>query len=276
MAYSFASGNRITYATATDFAVSGDISFYILLKLNASSSALVVTSEAGVGETEADNSMLWLDLQGASNSWDLRYIHEYSTGNNETNTFLTNILNDTWTAIGLIRDVTANTVKMWKDGTLVDTFNYTNDPTLGGTTSIPLHLNARVDGSFSGSKKMAEAVLWNAAIPEDIMVMLTKNKLCPNFWRKDGVFHSHMIRGAEDIWKAHSPTITGATVDIHANVIYPTQAISGFAAAAAPPARDLMIISRAMKYAPLPLLAGGMGMAWVINRRNKLLKGELK
>ncbi|KKL05970.1 hypothetical protein LCGC14_2600720, partial [marine sediment metagenome] len=255
--------DRISYATATDFVITGDISFYMILKLDSSvrTNDLIVSAEAGAGETENDNSMFWLDIVGASDSWDLRYIHEYSAGTNEMNTFLTNITNDTFSAIGVVRDITANTVKLWKDGSLVDTFNYTNDPTIGATTTIPLFFGERLGGSFDGDYFGAEPALWDAAIPDDIMVMLTKSKLCPNFYRKDGVFHSHMIRNAEDIWKGHSPTITGAAVDTHAAVIFPTQPISGFAAAGAPPARDLMLISIAMKYAPLPLLAGGMGLA---------------
>ena len=264
--------DSISYATATDFAITGDLSFYMIVKIDSSAAGLIVAAEKTAGENEVDNTMVWLDILGASNSWDLRYIHEYNAGINEANTFLTNISNDTFSAIGLIRDVTANTVKLWKDGTLVDTFNYTNDPTIGATTSIPLHFGERLGGSFDGNYWGAEPALWNAAIPEDVMVMLTKNKLCPNFYRKDGVFHSHFIRDAIDSWGAHSPTITGAAVATHAAVLYPAVPISGLVAAGAPPARDLMIISKAMKYAPLPLLAGGMGLAWVINRRNKLLR----
>ena len=237
MAYDFDGTNDvISYAAATDFVITGNLSFYLIVKMDSGANGLIMAMEKTAGETEADNTMLWLDIQGASNSWDIRYIHEYSSGTNEANTFLTNIANDTFTGIGVVRDVVANTVKMWKDGVLVDTFNYTNDPTIGATTSIPLHFGERLGGSFDGDVFVAEPALWNAAIPDDIMVMLTKNKLCPSFYRKDGVFHSHMIRDAEDIWKGHSPTVTGAVVATHPAVLYPTQPMSGFAAAGAPPA----------------------------------------
>ena len=273
MSYDFTS-DRITYASSPDFAVIGNLSAYFLVNLTSSASGLICTAEAGVGETENENSTLFLLIAGASNSWDIRYIHEFGNGDNEDETFLTNIANDTDTAIGLIRDVAANTVKMWKDGVLVSTFNYTSDPTIGATTSMPFHLGSRADGGFGGTFNESEVALWNAAIPEDIMVMLTKNKLCPNFYQKDGIFHSHLIRSAKDIWGAHEPTITGTAVASHPAVINPTQAISGFAAAAVPPAvtRRPVIIVEMMKYAPAPLLAGGLGLAWVINRRNKLIR----
>ena len=103
MAYFFdGSNDSIRYATATDFVITGDLSFYIIVKMDSTASDpdLIVSIEGGAGESEAENSMLWLSIAGVSNSWDIRYIHEYSGGSNEDNTFLTNILNDTFTAIG--------------------------------------------------------------------------------------------------------------------------------------------------------------------------------
>lgn len=46
-----------------------------------------------------------------------------------------------------------------------------------------------------------------------------------------------------------------------------------FTSGAPPPGkRRIIIISEMLKYAPAPILAGGLGLAWVINRRNKLLR----
>lgn len=85
-------------------------------------------------------------------------------------------------------------------------------------------------------------------------------------------------------------TVTG-TADEHqiqtsAGSIAATFTIPGFAnpttmimtfkesAAAPAPRRRVIPISEMLKYAPTPILADGLGLAWVINRRNKLLRGK--
>ena len=45
---------------------------------------------------------------------------------------------------------------------------------------------------------------------------------------------------------------------------------------AAAPARRIMIIADLMKYVPPSVLAGGMGLAWMFDRRNKVMRGDRK
>ena len=128
---------------------------------------------------------------------------------------------------------------------------------------------------FSGL--LAEIAVWNVALT-DAEVLILAAGYSPLFVRPQNLVSYWPVIGRTspeiELIGGVNLTVTTAVVGAHPAVLYPTQPISGFAAAAAPPARDLMIISRAMKYAPLPLLVSGMGLAWVINRRNKLMRGN--
>lgn len=236
MAYAFdGTGDHIDYATNTDYLILGDLSYYMLIRLSSTATQIIAVLEAGDGEDETENNILYLDIKGATNAWDIRYIHEFGAGSNELFTFDTNIANDTWVAFGVVRDVTANTVKLWLDGTLVNTFNYTNDPTVGATTTVPFLIGKRTT-SFDGKFDGAEIGLWNAAIPDAAMLSLTKVHASPLFWRDNLLHYSPWVRETDDIAGAHADTVTGATLITHPSVLYPTQVISGFDVAATPPA----------------------------------------
>ena len=101
----------------------------------------VIVARSVEGEAEADNAAFFFDVQAGI---DVRYIHEYGSGSNEANTFNTNLSQGVWRYIGVSRDATAKTVKMWiGDGetlTLIDTYTYTNAPTGGTHASASLRL----------------------------------------------------------------------------------------------------------------------------------------
>ncbi len=104
-----------------------------------------------------------------------------------------------------------------------------------------------------------------------------EKRASPQLIRPDNLtFYAPLLQRNHDLISGTDPSATGSIVEaVHPPILYPTMPISGFAAAAVPPAgrRRIIIISEIMKYAPAPILAGGLGLAWVINRRNKLMRG---
>ena len=162
-----------------------------------------------------------------------------------------------------------STLRLWLDG--VDDGSSVKDPEAAdGTHIIGEHKLISTSRHFVG--RIGECAWWNTELDAADFAMLAAGFSATFVKPASLVAYVRGIRGKEDLL-GNATTETGTVgVADHSPIIYPTQPISGFAAAGAPPARDLMIISRAMKYAPLPLLAGGMGLAWVINRRNKLLR----
>ncbi|KKM86419.1 hypothetical protein LCGC14_1279210 [marine sediment metagenome] len=175
------------------------------------------------------------------------------------------ITDGAWHRVVVVRRA-SNDFEMWSDGVSRGTTN--NAP---GTTTINGANLGRLPraGNEHFPGDIAEVTRLSVAISDDEAVALSAGNFSPLFFTQPRMY-IELIRDVFDRMGSITPTVNGTTVSEHPPIIYPTQPISGFAAAGAPPVRDLMIISRAMKYAPLPLLAGGVGLAWVINRRNKL------
>jgi hypothetical protein len=141
----------------------GDLSVGIWVKLGAGSNTgtAIITSGATT-ENEVDNEYLWLAIAGASNAWDLAYLHEYDNGANQSNTFNTNLNNGVWYYVGLTRNVTAKTVDLYLgDGitiSLFGTYTYTTDPTGGGGANTRFCLFRRGDGATA---QLDDATLAN-------------------------------------------------------------------------------------------------------------------
>lgn len=159
---------RVDFGSNAAFKITGDVSFAAWVRFGSTSptASLIACSEVSSLETEATNSVLFVELEGSSNAWDITYIHEYSTGINETNRFDTNIADSTWTHIALCRNTTNKTVKLYLNGTLHSTFNYTNNPTNTGS-ACSFTLFQRPDGTLSiDTCVMAEVMLatreWSA------------------------------------------------------------------------------------------------------------------
>ncbi len=167
--------------------------------------------------------------------------------------------------------------QIWFDGTSSDSDRPdANDPVYDAADG--LRLATWKAGVLASACNMAEVCVWNVGLSDDEILSLSKN-YAPSLIRPSAIVVYYPLIGRlspepDYGGGAYDLTVTGSVVAAHSPVISPAHPMSGVAAAAAPPARDLMIISKAMKYAPLPLLAGGMGLAWVINRRNKLMRGE--
>ena len=90
-------------------------------------------SGEGGSETAADNERYFLRWDTTSGN-DLEYGHEYGTGSDEYNVFDVNLSTGTWYYVAFVRDMTANTVKLYVNGKQAgSTFNYTNDYSSGGS-----------------------------------------------------------------------------------------------------------------------------------------------
>lgn len=85
------------------------------------------------GELEQDNTVY--TIQGAGNNR-LRYYHENGPGNNNLIDWNFTFTMGSWYHVGIVRDVSANTVKFYVDGNEQQTFTYAIDPTGGTDTSL--------------------------------------------------------------------------------------------------------------------------------------------
>ncbi|KKL83383.1 hypothetical protein LCGC14_1975300 [marine sediment metagenome] len=167
----FNGADKVDFGADLLLNVSGDISFGIWVKLSSTLGTNDLIVERGAsGEAEADNSALFLNIQGVSNSWDLRYVHEFGAGSNELTTFSTNIKNDVWTYVALSRDTTAKTVKLWtatfgRPLALISTFPYTNQHT-GGTGALTrFTLGQREGGDLPlNGANLAHVLFYNRSL----------------------------------------------------------------------------------------------------------------
>jgi hypothetical protein len=205
--------DRISFPTKTNYKQLGDITVSYWLKLNSSATlGVIITLENGSSENEADNSIYWNSLTGVSNSWDITYIHEYGSGLNELNTFLTNITNDKWYHIAFVRDATAKTVICYKSGIAVNTFNYTNQATTTSST-VPLYLSDRVDSTFPSTNTLSEMAMWSSKLSPSVILDLAKGS-SPLKFPQNLEWHPR-LNGHSSIELDHSPyrnhgVVTGA------------------------------------------------------------------
>lgn len=154
MARNIANGatGKISYGNSSNLKILGDLSIGIWAKFRSGSAAgSVIVQRSKDDEVEASNATIYLDTQGSSNAWDIRYIHEYGAGTNETTTFDTNLLDGHWYYIGISRNITAKTVKLYLgDGykvRLFETYTYTNQPTGGTDVNCYLTLFSKYEGT---------------------------------------------------------------------------------------------------------------------------------
>ena len=112
------------------------------------------------------------------------------------------------------------------------------------TTSIRTGtVSFRIGGSNEASRfvdgQLAEGAAWNIALTAGELATLG-NKFSPLLVRPQNLAGYWPIIGRTspeiDLINGNDGTVTGATVFAHPPMIYPTQPISGFAAAGAPPA----------------------------------------
>ncbi len=142
-------------------------------------------------------------------------------------------------------------------------------------TAIGIRATASPAAPLNG--EIAEVAIWNVALTDAEVAILAAG-FSPLLVNPQGLVAYWPLIGRTspeiDLVGGNNLTVTESVVATHTRMFYPTQPFTGFAAAAVPPAgrRRIIIISEMLKYAPAPILAGGLGLAWVINRRNKLLR----
>lgn len=132
-----------------------------------------------------------------------------------------------------------NDRSVFLDGTKADNTGTVADPTVD--TFV---VGAKTDADGTGFElfwngQIAEAAVWNASLTDAEIIALS-NGYSPLLIRPANLVRYIPILGRNspelELISANNMTITGTTTTAHPPMIYPTQPISGFAAAAAPPA----------------------------------------
>lgn len=173
----------------------------------------------------------------------------------------------------------ANDAIIYVDG-VSQTVTETGAPSGTASTNTSAYLLGNRNHPTSGFNRtwdgrLCEWAVWNRLLTADEADIIGAKKFSPLFVPDGLIRYSLLVRELNDRLDSGSQTTNDTpTVIEHPPIIYPTQPISGFAAAAAPPAgkRRFGVIAELLKYAPAPILAGGLGLAWAINRRNKLMR----
>jgi hypothetical protein len=124
----------------------GDITIcaVVLVEGNISNPARLFT-QAGVGETEATNYQA--TIQVTNSTYDFIQLWEYGAGANEQVESFTPVEEGGVVFLTTRKNGTANTVDFFKNGKLVRTTSYANEPT-GGSSSVP---NLGFDGTMNTS-----------------------------------------------------------------------------------------------------------------------------
>lgn len=131
-AYAFdGAGDSLTDSTSTDLQLSGDMSFSSWINLNSIGSGTIVDM-SNTGDTQNANILYKIRM---STTGDITYTHEYNAGANQDYSYNTNLVSGQWYHVVFTRDSSANTVELYIDGALFDTYTYTEDPN-GGTTGF--------------------------------------------------------------------------------------------------------------------------------------------
>lgn len=159
--------DKIDFGDKAVFKILGDLSWASWIYIDSGgANALICDVSGGSGESEADNQVLFLFITGAAAVWDLTYNHENGNGSNNLKVFNTNLAQDVWIHVAVVRDVSANTVILYIDGVAFETFNYTNDPT-NTSSDLSYRLGERPDGTDPFLGSLAEDVLANVAWSAD-------------------------------------------------------------------------------------------------------------
>ena len=172
MALNFNGAQRVQFGDLAAYVITGDLSIcYWVYFTGASANSDYMVNIGTSGEGEINNLMVRIQTQGSDGSRDLDYLHEYSTGSDEQHTFNTNIASNIWTHVALVRDVSANTVDLYINGELFESWGYTNDPTSTATT-LPFSIGAFDSDSNDfqdpiGGPMMLANVAWTAGEVRD-------------------------------------------------------------------------------------------------------------
>jgi hypothetical protein len=104
-----------------------------------------------------------------------------------------------------------------------------------GGNNADFKAGENTSGSQDRNGRLAEIAAWNRVLSDNEKILLSK-KFSPLCIPNGLIFYPDLVRASRDRVGGFAGTVTGATVIQHPPMIYPTQAISGFDTAAAPPA----------------------------------------
>jgi Concanavalin A-like lectin/glucanases superfamily len=91
-----------------------------------------------------------------------------------------------------------------------------------GTGSNPYRIGASTStgtNPFAGS--LGEVAVWNAAIPEEMMIAISAG-YSPMIWQRNLIFYYPLIADTKELTNRYSTSSGGLTVVPHARVIYPS------------------------------------------------------
>jgi hypothetical protein len=140
----------ISFPIAPSHQIVGDMTASVWFKADTLEIDDPIITHGASGETEPVNILYVLRMDG-TNANDLSYTHEYGAGNNENYTYDTNLVVGKWYHAAIVRDISTNTVDLYLDGTLFETFNYSNDPTGGQNSSSLIGQNISANKEFDGA-----------------------------------------------------------------------------------------------------------------------------
>lgn len=161
-------GDRVQ-GNSSSLELTGDlsISFWFKVDTIADQETFIYQGETG-SELEADNELYFIRWDTTSGN-DIEYGHENGAGVDNYNVFDTNLSTATWYHLVLVRDVTANTVKLYINGLQSgSTYSYSNDPTGGGSGEFSIG-NANDTGASDNPYDgiIEEVKIYNFALTAD-------------------------------------------------------------------------------------------------------------
>lgn len=176
--------------------------------------------------TGVGRNTLGLDKSGAN--W---FIATFLGGSSLVGT--TNVPTGGWHHYALTHSTAgAGTLRLYLDG--VEEASATRTPeACNGSHIVGEHKN--VSRNWDGP--VAELAFWNRELSAAEISILADG-FAPTFLRNGLILYPPLIRDTHELASGATATVSGTTVSEHPPIIYPTQPITGFAVAAAPPALD--------------------------------------
>lgn len=117
----------VDYGYSSLFKIQGDISASFWINRQGGSTFIAIEGGGGnTGDEYYQNAIFFL-CESVTNAGELRYIHEYGNGLNQQKDFDV-IPYSVWMHIAVTRDSAANLVSVYYDGTFIDAYNYSVQP----------------------------------------------------------------------------------------------------------------------------------------------------
>lgn len=170
-----ASNDRLDWGNAVRYSILSDVTIAFWVKIPSNSVALGSILQFTDGSASGDTG--WTNyavhVNGSSGAWSIHYGHQYAGFSEETHDFSTNIPNDTWKFVALVRDATGKTVTCYTGdvgGSSVSnagTFTYVNVPSGGSAASLVLGFALGHGDTFNLVGTIEEHYVYNRQLTTD-------------------------------------------------------------------------------------------------------------